>query len=441
MTSQEMTTLRSQIISVLDGWVDIYLNDQNLIPGDVRHGQFHNSDNMRMQECTQLIAWAYTSKDSRHYERPEVLDCAVWAIDYMVRAQGNNGGFNEYHGWCGAPERTTGKSSVTGFTLYAIGRAISILTPLPEMRNKLQQPIDADGRGMPGMPRLSAWRNMLKAAMENQYSGTGRGHAPNQDACALAAVFAMNEAWGMLSPAQPPLKTQEDITALRDEILFGRPPDATNRPLRKWFTATGLPLESGHGFAGYDANYAQVALAFLALCARRDNQVGAFLHKYWNALQHFYVPDSTAPLGIYVENGISRRLANGGAMSPSIWAIALGRNYHPVGQRLYALTLEGFGADVPERMRLKSPHHFQISSYLYTEWLDDFKTPRDTDYRLPAERPGPWEFQDEETKTLVQKSEDGRLSYYTEHWQTPEGARRHVWGQEPEDLPNEELFP
>jgi len=436
----EMVTLRRQIIAVLDDWVDIYINDQNYITGDVRHGQFHNSDNMRMQECTQLIAWAYANKDSRHYARPEVLDGAIWSIDYMVRAQGNNGGFNEYHGWCGAPERTTGKSSVTGFTLYAIGRSIAILTSLPEMRQKLSESIDTDGRDGSDTPRVEAWRKMLKAAMENQYSGTGRGHAPNQDACALAAVFAMNEAWEMLSPGQPPLKTQEEVAALRDEILFGNPPDAAKRPFKKWFTNNGLLLEPGKGFVGYDANYAQVALAFLALCARRDEQVEIFLHKYCSALQHFYVPDSTSSLNVGTENGISRRVSNGGVRPPSVWAIALSRNAHPAGQRLYSLVLDGFKTDVSAHMRLKSPHHFQISSYLYTEWLDDFDVPENTDYLLPTEQPGPWEFRDEEAETLVQKTADNCLIYYTEHWEDPETARRHIWGQEPEDIPSEKCF-
>ena len=438
MTPQEMTGLRRQIIAVLDGWVDMYLRDQNHVSGDVRHGQFHNSDNMRMQECTQLIAWAYLNEDSRHRARPEVLDCALWSVDYMVRAQGSNGGFNEYHGWCGAPQRTTGKSSVTGFTLYAIGRAIAMLTPLPEMRHRLTELIDADGLNGVGIPRIEAWRNMLKAAMNNQYSGTGRGHAPNQDACALAAVFAMNEAWEILSPGQPPLKTQEEVAALREEILFGKPIDSTKRA-PKWFTAEGLPMEKGKGFRGYDANYAQVALAFLGLCARRDPKVGEFLSKYWSAVEHFYVSDETSSLRAFMENGISRRLPNGTRL-PFMPAIALTRDY-PAGQRLYALTLEGFAADVPGNMRLKSPHHFQITSYLYTEWLDDFSSPEDTNYRLLTERPGSWEFRDSEAKTLIQKTEDGRLVYYIEHWQTPDGARKHVWGEASKEVPNEGMFP
>ena len=36
---------------------------------------------------------------------------------------------------------------------------------------------------------------------------------------------------------------------------------------------------------------------------------------------------------------------------------------------------------------------------------------------------------------------DDQLIYYTENWQTPEGARQHIWGQEPKDIETDELFP
>ena len=60
--------------------------------------------------------------------------------------------------------------------------------------------------------------------------------------------------------------------------------------------------------------------------------------------------------------------------------------------------------------------------------------PIETDYRLPAKRSEPWEFRDEEVKTIIQKTEEGRLIYYSGHWETPEMARRHVWGKKPEDV-------
>lgn len=437
----DMPKLASDIIAVLDGWVDIYLDDQNHTVGDLRFGQFHKSDNMRMQECTQLIAWAYLHEESRHYGRPEVLNAALWSIDYMVRAQGSNGGFNEYHGWCGAPERTLGKSSVTGFTLYAIGRTIAMLAPLPDMRDRLGEEIDTDGVDGVDTPRLEAWRSMLRAAMEFQYSGPGRGHAPNQDVCALAAVFAMNEAWEALSPEQPPLKSAGECAALRDEILYGAPRVASGRPVTRWFTSTGLLLEPGHGYVGYDSNYGQVTLAFLALCARRDAQVAEFLQRYWSVLEYFYVPDAGEPLGVGMENGISRRSGGGAVAQPSVVSIALARRHHPAGERLYGILLPHFAEGVPDSMTLKSPHHFQITSYLYTEWLDDFGPPHEAAYRLPTERPEACEFRDEEAKTLVRQAENGPMTYYAEEWETSDAARSHVWGQEPEDAASKHLFP
>jgi len=431
----DLKQVRSQVVAVLDGWIDRFLDDQNLDADDVRHGQFHQSDNMRLQECTQLIAWAYIQPDSRHFQNPRARDGAVWSIDYMVRAQGDNGGFNEYHGWCGAPERTKGKSSVTGFTMYAIARAVVILTPLPEMRERLQEPIDTDGRNGPDRPRVDAWRRMLQAAMDNLYSGTGRGHAANQDLCALAAVFAVQEAWEVLSPDAPPLKTSAEVAALRDEIFFGHPAAAAHKGIAKWFTEAGLPIEEGKGFSGYDANYAQVSLAFLGLCARRDPEATAFLGKCWSALEHFFIPDPDSPVGFSMENATSRRVNGALSRLPGLCMLAHGTSAHPAGERMYATVLEGFSRDVPERMKLKSPHHFQISSYLYTEWLDHMTAPKRTDYRLPAERPGPWEWRDEEARILVRKSTEGGLSYYVEHWEQYHQARRVVWGHEPEVVP------
>jgi len=428
----DLAELRGQVVAVLDGWIDWFLEDQNRGPGDVRHGQFHESDNMRLQECTQLIAWAYTQPDSRHFRNPRALDSAVWSIDYMVRAQGDNGGFNEYHGWCGVPERTQGKSSVSGFTLYAIARAVAILAPLPEMGERLEQAIDTDGRDGPDRPRADAWRAMLSAAMENLYEGTGRGHAANQDLCALAAVYAIQEAWEVLSPGAPALKTPAGIAALRDEVFHGHPVAAAQKGIPKWFTTAGLPLEEGKGFSGYDANYAQVSLAFLGLCARRDPAAEAFLTHCWSALEHFFVADAKSPVGFSMENATSRRVTGTLSREPGLCMLAHGTRAHPAAERVYAVVLKGFSRDVPARMKLKSPHQFQISSYLYAEWLDHMAAPKDTGYRLPAERPGPWQWRDDEARILIEKDADGALFFYVELWEGSGHACRVVWGSEPE---------
>jgi len=141
-----------------------------------------------------------------------------------------------------------------------------------------------------------------------------------------------------------------------------------------------------------------------------------------------------------MENGIARRSSNGGVSRPSIPFIGLSRNAHPAGQRIYSLILKGFMEDVPEYMRMKSPHHFQISSYLYMEWLNDMHPEQSEEYRLPSEKPGPWEFLDAEAKVLVRKTQDDQIIYYTEHWDTPDMARQHIWGNDPEIIQSKKLF-
>jgi hypothetical protein len=240
----------------------------------------------------------------------------------MVRAQGSNGGFNETQGWCGAPNRRTASSSVTGFTLYAIASAIRLLAPLPEMQARFSEKIDASGTGTNDTQRLLAWKNLLVAAMPYQFSGYGRGHAPNQDLCALAAVFAMNEAYAALSGGAV-LKTPAEVGSLESEIFYGRPAAAAASPNGRWFSDSGLLGEPGHGFYGYDANYgAGVSMEFLGALADRDPGAASFLASYASALQYFYVPDPGAYLGVYAENSVARR-STGSPMNVGMPAFGL----------------------------------------------------------------------------------------------------------------------
>jgi hypothetical protein len=226
---------------------------------------------------------------------------------------------------------------------------------------------------------------------------------------------------------------------MRDEIFYGSPRDARNEYAGKWFSDTGLLFE-GRPYAGYDANYAAVTLAYIGLCGDYDVEAARFGAKYWSALEHFFVPDGDSPLGISMEDGVSRRVSRGAARVPPMWALGLARSAHPAGERAYAIALPHFAEDVPARMALRSPHTYQIASYLYADWLDRLAPPAETDYRLPAERSGPWTFRDPEAGTLVTQDEHGVLTYYVEPWDTPDGAREHVWGHDPRDIPSRHVF-
>ena len=434
-------TVRAGVLARLDQLItSFYLTDQNTNPADVRFGQFHSSDNMRMQECTPVPVWAYLQPDSEVYHSLAALNCAIWSIDYMVRAQGSNGGFNETQGWCGVPNRKTASSSVTGFTLYGIASAIRLLAPLPEMQVRFSEKIDANGSGTNDTFRLSAWKNLLVAAMPYQFSGYGRGHAPNQDLCALAAVFAMNEAYAELTGGAV-LKTHAEVATLETEIFYGRPAAAAGSPNGRWFSDSGLLGEPGHGFYGYDANYgAGVSMEFLGALADRDPGAASFLATYASALQYFYVPDPGAYLGVYAENSVARR-STGSPMNVGMLAFGRTHLYHPAMERLYHLAMPIFAADPADNMQFPSPHNFQIEVWLYCEWLDWLTPSEDVGYRLPAEQPDAVEFRDATFKTLVTKPAGGLPTFYVEFWDATNQARRHVWGQIPEMIHSLGLFP
>lgn len=441
-----LPAVRAGVIARLDGFIgNNYLVDQNLTPGDIRHGQFHNSDNMRMSECTPVLVWAYIQPDSQYYQDTNALNAAIWSIDHMCRAQGINGGFNEYHGWCGVPDRSNGKSSVVGFTLHALGNAITLMAGLDEMTHAtdglLFEYMDPNGTGSNDTQRVVAWKNMLSAAMPFQFDGSGRGHAPNQDLCALMGVYAVNEAHAALDGGTR-LKAQRQIDELANEIYYGYPSSAASRPNGQWFSTQGVIGEHGHEDYGYDGNYGvQVSVRYLGVLAPWDATSASFLSTtYAESLQYFFVPDAAAPLGVFAENGISRR-STGDPLAPGMSSLGVARGYHPSLDRLYDITLPYFAAAPAANMKFSSPHMFQIGVWGYCEWLDVLAEPENVDYRLPAEQNAAWTFRDDTMKVLVTKPQGGVPTYYTEIWDTPEKARRHVYSEAAETIDTVGEFP
>jgi hypothetical protein len=440
--TEYLPAVRAGVIAKIDSYItNNYLADQNTTPGDIRNGQFHNGDNMRFSECTPVLVWAYLQPDSLNYRNPAVLEAAIRSLDYMVRAQGINGGFNENHGWCGVPVRTNGKSSVTGFTLHALGAAIEMLAGMPVMQPRLSELMDANGTGTNDTVRRSAWLNMLSQAMPYQFSGSGRGHAPNQDLCALMAVYKINDGHAALTNGTL-LKTQAEIDTLSNEIFHGQPSAASSRPDGKWFSPTGLLTEGGHGFYGYDGNYgAGVTMSYLGLLAPRDTTAATFLTtKYAEALQYFFVPDPTAKLGVFAENAIARR-STGDPLNTGMLPFALAHSWHPAMERLYEIALPYFAAAPVANISISSPSHLQVGVWNYCEWLNSLSDTIDTGYRLPAERPEAWTFTDTTLKTQVTKPAKGPVTFYTEIWDDVNMARRHTWNQAPETITTLGLFP
>lgn len=443
-TPDYLPAVRAGVIARLDGLIsNSYLVDQNTTVGDIRHGQFHNGDNMRLSECTPVLVWAYMQPDSDHFQNPAVLNSAIWSMDYMCRAQGSNGGFNEFasHGWCGVPNRTNGKSSVVGFTLHAMGNAIALMAGIPEMTARLSENMDPNGTGTNDTERRTAWKKMLADAMPFQFSGSGRGHAPNQDLCGLMGVFAVNEAYAALDGGTL-LKTQAQLDALTNEIYYGNPSAASDRPNGEWFSSTGMLAEFGHEDYGYDANYGiDVGFRYMGVLSDRDATSATFFsQKYAEAFKYFFVPDEAAPLGIFAENSISRR-GDGVPTEPKMSAIALASAHHPSAARLYDIMLPHFAAAPAASMVFKSPHQFQIGVWAYCEWMDVLADRHYVSYELPAEQSEAWQFKDDTLKIFISKPVDGVPTYYTEIWDEVGKGLIHRYGEPAEKIDTLGVFP
>lgn len=200
--------------------------------------------------------------------------------------------------------------------------------------------------------------------------------------------------------------------------------------------------EGGYGAYGYDGNYGViVTLNYLGVLAPRDAIAANFLATlYAESIQYFLVPDPKAKIGVFAENAISRR-STGDPMDQGILPLALTHRYHPAMERLYGIALPYFAAAPDANISFSSPSMFQVEVWMYCEWLEQLSLPKETDYRVPAERPEAWTFTDTTLKTQVSKPANGPVTYYVEFWNDANTARRHTWDQPAEVIPTLGVFP
>ena len=437
--------LRRKVIREYDSAVPTLLNAQTLEsdaekdPNGILVGQFRGTFNCRQQEGVYILAYLYQEKQSEYYHDAELLERVLLNVDYMCRAQGSNGGYNEYPnqgGWCGValPDggnstRRPGKSSVAGFTFYCLARSLVLLADEPAFRERLDVRIDNDGDGTKNVTRRQAYKYLLNDKINGgkmpgamtYLHHNGRGHAPNQDTGALAAAHAVNEAYKFLSGGEK-LRTREELKDLRDHVLHGK----------GWFSDKGMLLEGGHGGRGYDANYGVVTLHTLGAYAEyADDPVAAeFIGKFMEGYQYFFVLDEEWPKGAYHEWRLARR--SGGPRGIPVFAAGLTREHHPALRTLYAAGLEELrenpGAFVPG-----GSHLFQIDAAQGIDCLLNWGAPESEGYVLPCNSDETFTYRDKEANLEVTKTGrapttvtwkayewDGGVKEYT--YQPPEGS-------------------
>lgn len=387
---------------------------------DVMHGNYRNNTDIRVQEGTYTIAFLYQCPASRYYKNEHVLNSVLWSIDYMTRAQGSNGGFNEAgRGWPGAPERKSTYNPVAGFTLYAISRSIIILYDQPSFQKSLAELIDADGLGYPHITRRSAWLKMLKqAALWIVYDQ--RGHGPNQDVGNVVSAYTVNEAYALLHPDHELAVEVAELDNLAHRCLEDS----------KWWTYQSMVKErNGQQPAGYDGHYGAITQYWLGLLVKYNPNAADRLRQFLDVFQYYYYPASMANQeGTFlIESVTANRIKN--QKEADIVALAVSYQYHPAMNAIYQVELESF----IRNPKLKFPggsHIYTESLYKWVDFVLYAGQPHPGEYTIPALSAEPWLYLDPAGRTIAAKTEDGALVYISLTWKSQQDqAPYHVVGK------------
>lgn len=119
------------------------------------HGSWENWKNVHYVKCIgsnsenqkgiRAMAMSYNREWSNHYQDPEIVDrCVAW-LDYQVRSQGSNGGWNNetYKTWIGGPDRMEANGGINAGA-RAVGEVYTELADAIEAGGYLDEYIDDD---------------------------------------------------------------------------------------------------------------------------------------------------------------------------------------------------------------------------------------------------------------------------------------------------------
>lgn len=236
--------------------------------------------NMTPLNMYEIFSLAYTNADTFGYtveEKAELLDRIVRGVDFLVRAQGANGGFFSSTGWIGGPNRKNAAgNNLTGFGLRSVAEAIVTVLDDVKAGGYLTRDIDADADGALDTKRKAAWESMMSSARDYLVSLDGAGHAPNQDMADIIAALKFEKALQMLNSSLSWKNggNEEQIENELDIALGFRINKACSS---YWVSPKGLILENfGSIQGGYSGDYGIAAL-------EEVSQLAEFAEEYFGA--------------------------------------------------------------------------------------------------------------------------------------------------------------
>ncbi len=217
-----------------------------------------NSEN---QKGIRAMAMAYNREWSNHYHDKEVVDrCVAW-LDYQVRSQGSNGGWNNetYQTWIGGPDRMPATGGINAGA-RAVGEVYTELHEPIENGGYLDELIDDDlNPDTPMVSRRSAYTNMYVKASDYMFNVIQRKPAVNQELFNVVSGVSFQMA----------LKTLSPHSCMKDADLKKRMYEASGIfPTPRGsilISPKGLSMETvGHLDGAYDGNYGPHGAAMVA---------------------------------------------------------------------------------------------------------------------------------------------------------------------------------
>ena len=235
------------------------------------HGSWENWKNVHYVKCIgsnsenqkgiRAMAMAYNREWSNYYHEPEIIDrCVAW-LDYQVRSQGSNGGWNNetYKTWIGGPDRMEANGGINAGA-RAVGEVFTEIGDAIIAAGYLDEYIDDDlNPDTPEVKRRDAYANMYVKATDYMFNVVQRKPAVNQELFNVVSGVAFQRALKMIAPSQ----------CISDSDLKQRMYEATGimRTPRQsiLISPKGLSMETiGHFDGAYDGNYGPHGAAMVA---------------------------------------------------------------------------------------------------------------------------------------------------------------------------------
>lgn len=285
----------------------------------MRHGTWENwCNNVYYNKCVgsnsesmkgmRVLSTAYHSEWSKYYHDPEMVDRCVSWLDFMVRAQAANGGFNDSTNkkWCGAPNRGTSDNAINSGE-RVMGEVFLQLHEEMEEMGYLDGLIDDDlNPDTPMITRAKAYENMFVGIDYYMFEWVSRRTAINQDLFNIIPGTLANQALEILNPSKCRDKATLKWWWYTAVGLLVAPHDSIQ------ISPKGLSMEThGHLNGAYDGNYGMHGASMAADLAMitEDENLKEKAVMAANALTYFQEPvtDSEGYVAIRKEDAINTR--------------------------------------------------------------------------------------------------------------------------------------